>query len=199
MRAPTAGFPSSCCAPWQARRSPRWRASWPRLPYGAHRSSSTVLWSQPRRWLPTTRRPVLASGGWPGIDPPSRLTASRSRRLDLEPLLDLSMRLGEGGGALTALPVVQSAVATRLHGHLRRSPGHRRTGTHARRSMNLRRALRGPRTALSWLTILPVAEPPGPFDRALGGAVIRSTPLVGAVLGGIAAAAASDCRSPTYR
>jgi nicotinate-nucleotide--dimethylbenzimidazole phosphoribosyltransferase len=34
------------------------------------------------------------------------------RQLDLEPLLDLSMRLGEGSGALTALPVVQSAVAT---------------------------------------------------------------------------------------
>lgn len=33
-------------------------------------------------------------------------------QLDLEPLLDLSMRLGEGSGALTALPVVQSAVAT---------------------------------------------------------------------------------------
>lgn len=56
--------------------------------------------------------------------------------------------------------------------------------------MSLHRALRGPQTALSWLTILPVAEPPGPFDRALGGAVIGSTPLVGAVLGGIAAAAA---------
>lgn len=34
------------------------------------------------------------------------------KQLDLEPLLDLSMRLGEGSGALTALPVVQSAVAT---------------------------------------------------------------------------------------
>lgn len=35
-------------------------------------------------------------------------------QLDLVPLLELSMRLGEGSGALTALPVVQSAVAT-LH------------------------------------------------------------------------------------
>ena len=34
------------------------------------------------------------------------------QQLDLDPLLDLSMRLGEGSGALTALPVVQSAVAT---------------------------------------------------------------------------------------
>jgi adenosylcobinamide-GDP ribazoletransferase len=56
--------------------------------------------------------------------------------------------------------------------------------------MSLRRALRGPQTALSWLTILPVPEPAGPFDRALGGAVIGSTPLVGAVLGGIAATTA---------
>ncbi|NED59800.1 nicotinate-nucleotide--dimethylbenzimidazole phosphoribosyltransferase, partial [Streptomyces sp. SID10244] len=30
--------------------------------------------------------------------------------LDLEPILDLSMRLGEGSGALTALPIVASSV-----------------------------------------------------------------------------------------
>jgi len=56
--------------------------------------------------------------------------------------------------------------------------------------MNLRAAFRGPQTALSWLTILPVPTPKGPFDRALGGAVIGSTPLVGAVLGVITAAIA---------
>ncbi|HEY5854773.1 MAG TPA: nicotinate-nucleotide--dimethylbenzimidazole phosphoribosyltransferase [Aldersonia sp.] len=33
-------------------------------------------------------------------------------RLDLDPLLDLGMRLGEGSGALAALPLVQGAVAT---------------------------------------------------------------------------------------
>lgn len=32
-------------------------------------------------------------------------------RLELEPVLDLGMRLGEGSGALTALPIVQSAAA----------------------------------------------------------------------------------------
>ncbi|WP_433622559.1 nicotinate-nucleotide--dimethylbenzimidazole phosphoribosyltransferase [Nocardia sp. CA-120079] len=34
------------------------------------------------------------------------------RHLRLEPLLDLDMRLGEGSGALTALPVLRAAVAT---------------------------------------------------------------------------------------
>ncbi|MET7770305.1 nicotinate-nucleotide--dimethylbenzimidazole phosphoribosyltransferase [Nocardia sp. NPDC005366] len=33
-------------------------------------------------------------------------------RLRLEPLIDLGMRLGEGSGALTALPVLRAAVAT---------------------------------------------------------------------------------------
>lgn len=33
-------------------------------------------------------------------------------RLDLDPILDLHMRLGEGTGALVALPVLQAAVAT---------------------------------------------------------------------------------------
>ncbi len=34
------------------------------------------------------------------------------RQLDLEPVLEFSMRLGEGSGAVTALPIVQAAVAT---------------------------------------------------------------------------------------
>ncbi len=33
-------------------------------------------------------------------------------RLNLEPLLDMEMRLGEGSGALTALPILRAAVAT---------------------------------------------------------------------------------------
>jgi nicotinate-nucleotide--dimethylbenzimidazole phosphoribosyltransferase len=32
-------------------------------------------------------------------------------KLDLEPIVDLSMRLGEGTGAAVALPVVRAAVA----------------------------------------------------------------------------------------
>ncbi|MGK8524517.1 nicotinate-nucleotide--dimethylbenzimidazole phosphoribosyltransferase [Nocardia asteroides] len=34
------------------------------------------------------------------------------KQLRLEPLIDLSMRLGEGSGALTALPILRAAVAT---------------------------------------------------------------------------------------
>jgi nicotinate-nucleotide--dimethylbenzimidazole phosphoribosyltransferase len=34
------------------------------------------------------------------------------QRLDLEPILDLGMRLGEGSGAAVALPVLRAAVAT---------------------------------------------------------------------------------------
>jgi nicotinate-nucleotide--dimethylbenzimidazole phosphoribosyltransferase len=34
------------------------------------------------------------------------------RELDLEPIVDLRMRLGEGTGAAVALPVVRAAVAT---------------------------------------------------------------------------------------
>ncbi|MEC3920167.1 nicotinate-nucleotide--dimethylbenzimidazole phosphoribosyltransferase [Nocardia sp. CDC160] len=34
------------------------------------------------------------------------------QRLDLDPLVDMSMRLGEGSGALTALPLLRAAVAT---------------------------------------------------------------------------------------
>ncbi|HEV7849766.1 MAG TPA: nicotinate-nucleotide--dimethylbenzimidazole phosphoribosyltransferase, partial [Mycobacterium sp.] len=33
-------------------------------------------------------------------------------RLELEPIVDLSMRLGEGTGAAVALPVLRAAIAT---------------------------------------------------------------------------------------
>jgi nicotinate-nucleotide--dimethylbenzimidazole phosphoribosyltransferase len=32
--------------------------------------------------------------------------------LNLEPIVDLGMRLGEGSGAVVALPIVRAAVAT---------------------------------------------------------------------------------------
>ena len=34
------------------------------------------------------------------------------RSLELEPIVDLEMRLGEGSGALVALPVLRAAVGT---------------------------------------------------------------------------------------
>ncbi|MDT5056083.1 MAG: nicotinate-nucleotide--dimethylbenzimidazole phosphoribosyltransferase, partial [Mycobacterium sp.] len=34
------------------------------------------------------------------------------RQLELEPIIDMRMRLGEGTGAAVALPVVRAAVAT---------------------------------------------------------------------------------------
>jgi nicotinate-nucleotide--dimethylbenzimidazole phosphoribosyltransferase len=38
-------------------------------------------------------------------------TAALSR-LDLDPVIDYGLRLGEGTGALLALPIVQAAIAT---------------------------------------------------------------------------------------
>ncbi|MCF8605474.1 adenosylcobinamide-GDP ribazoletransferase [Gordonia sp. HY442] len=44
--------------------------------------------------------------------------------------------------------------------------------------------------AVSWLTVAPVPSPRMDMDRRTGGAAITAVPLVGALLGGIAAAAA---------
>ncbi|MCF8589338.1 adenosylcobinamide-GDP ribazoletransferase [Gordonia liuliyuniae] len=44
--------------------------------------------------------------------------------------------------------------------------------------------------AVSWLTVAPVPAPRVEMDRSTGGAVIATVPLVGALLGGVAAAAA---------
>ena len=52
------------------------------------------------------------SGGARAIGPPSRRTQLALEKLELEPVVDLSMRLGEGTGAAVALPVVRAAVAT---------------------------------------------------------------------------------------
>ena len=46
-----------------------------------------------------------------GHKSPEPAHALALRRLDLEPLLDLGLRLGEGSGATLALPLVRSAVA----------------------------------------------------------------------------------------
>ncbi len=55
------------------------------------------------------------------------------------------------------------------------------------------------RLALSWLTVAPVGAPRTEIDRRAGGAVITAVPLVGVLLGGLAAAAAfglSHTRAP---
>ena len=52
------------------------------------------------------------SGGRRATGPPNRRMPLALRRLDLEPIVDLQMRLGEGTGAAVALPVVRAAVAT---------------------------------------------------------------------------------------
>lgn len=50
--------------------------------------------------------------------------------------------------------------------------------------------LRAVGTAFSWLTVLPVPSPADAPDRRVGAAVIRVVPVVGAVLGAVAAGAA---------
>lgn len=55
--------------------------------------------------------PGAASWWTAGHLSPEPAHALALRRLDLEPLLDLGLRLGEGSGAALALPLVRSAVA----------------------------------------------------------------------------------------
>ncbi|MGB6244032.1 adenosylcobinamide-GDP ribazoletransferase [Gordonia sp. (in: high G+C Gram-positive bacteria)] len=54
----------------------------------------------------------------------------------------------------------------------------------------MRRAPGALHDAFSWLTVAPVPQPRGDFDRCRGAAVIAATPLVGLCLGAIAAGAA---------
>ncbi|ALG85191.1 adenosylcobinamide-GDP ribazoletransferase [Gordonia phthalatica] len=49
------------------------------------------------------------------------------------------------------------------------------------------RALRGVHDAFTWLTVLPLPQPRGDFDRRRGGTAISAVPLVGVVLGTLGA------------
>ena len=52
-------------------------------------------------------------------------------QLELRPIVDLGMRLGEGSGAAVALPVLRAAIATPdRDGHLRHPPASRAAATH---------------------------------------------------------------------
>ena len=64
------------------------------------------------RWSRTGSRTARGSGGWPVTAPPSPRTPRALDRLDLEPLVDFGLRLGEGTGALVALPILAAAAAT---------------------------------------------------------------------------------------
>ncbi|GAC69503.1 adenosylcobinamide-GDP ribazoletransferase [Gordonia soli] len=51
--------------------------------------------------------------------------------------------------------------------------------------------VRAVHVALSWLTVVPLPYPRGEMDRRIGGAVIAATPVVGVLLGAVAAAVAA--------
>ncbi len=62
----------------------------------------------PPPWSPTNWPRARGPGGGPGTGPPNRRTLAL-QHLELEPILDLGMRLGEGSGAAVALPVLRAA------------------------------------------------------------------------------------------
>ncbi len=115
---------------------------------------------------------------WPGTARPSRATARALAHLGLDPLLDLGMRLGEGTGALLALPVAaERRPGPARRRHLRRRRRDRqdhltRYRATARRVSNSRPRSRstsvGPRHAAVPLRRGAVGQPNSPLSGDIG-------------------------------
>ena len=101
-----------CCASSAAPTSPRWPASWRRPPSGAPLSCSTGSSSGAAALVAERLRPGAAAWWLAGHRSPEPAHTAALAALGLEPLLDLGLRLGEGTGALLAVPLLQCAAAS---------------------------------------------------------------------------------------
>ena len=144
---------------------------------------------------PADRLPAPAAGGWPGTGRPSRRTPRALDRLDLEPVVDFGMRLGEGTGALVALPVLRG------RGRDPGGDGDVRRGRRVRPRGGSGSDACATRCGSRWGRSLRFASPPPRGSTARPHAVrCWLTPVVGAALGASPARCSRECaRPPTTR